>query len=369
MDDLKKTPLYDQHLSMGAKMVPFHGWLMPLHYGSQIQEHQQVRESSGMFDVSHMTLVDVTGEDRKIFLTKLLANDVRKLRVIGQAQYTLMLNEQGGILDDLIVYNLQDRYRLVVNCGTREKILDWLEQCLSEFPSVHLAERADLAMLAVQGPRACEAVGHVLGEQAQAVIQELLPFTSAAQANWQIARTGYTGEDGLEIILPTSDVVDLWQRLSETQIPPCGLGARDTLRLEAGLNLYGQDMDESVTPWEARLGWTVAMKDDRDFIGRSALEAQKGAGVERSLIGVVFEGKGVLRAGFDIVQSEQVVGQITSGSFSPTLGYSIALARVTNIAPAPVFAQIRGREVPILAVKPPFYRQGEAKKTPLFEAS
>lgn len=368
MDDLKKTPLYDVHVTQGAKMVPFHGWLMPLHYGSQLEEHQKVRETSGMFDVSHMTLVDVTGDSRKAFLTQLLANDVRKLRVIGQAQYTLMLDEQGGILDDLIVYHLPDRYRLVVNCGTREKILDWLTKQSAAFSGVALDERADLAMLAVQGPNACAAVGEVLGDQAREVIAELLPFTSAAQANWQIARTGYTGEDGLEIILPEADAVDLWQRLADAGISPCGLGARDTLRLEAGLNLYGQDMDETTTPWESRLGWTVAMQDDRDFIGRAALNAQKEAGVPRALIGLVLEGKGVLRAGFDIVQSGQVIGQITSGSFSPTLGYGIALARVSGVEAGPLFAQIRGRQVPVLAVKPPFYRQGAERKAPLFEA-
>lgn len=369
MDNLKKTPLFDLHVSQGAKMVPFYGWSMPLHYGSQLEEHQKVREAKGMFDVSHMTLIDVTGDERKAFLTQLLANDIRKLRVLGQAQYTLMLNEAGGILDDLIAYNLPDRYRLVVNCGTREKILAWLSQRCEAFPGVVLDERADLAMIAVQGPQACECVGNVLGEQAQAVIAELLPFTSAAQANWQIARTGYTGEDGLEIILPASETADLWQRLADAGIPPCGLGARDTLRLEAGLNLYGQDMDEQTTPWESRLGWTVAMKDDRDFVGRDALSAQKESGVERTLVGLLFEGKGVLRAGYEVVQADQVIGQITSGSFSPTLGCSVALARVSEVSDAPLFAKIRNRQVPVLAVKPPFYRQGEPKKTPLFEAS
>lgn len=369
MDNLKKTPLHDLHVAQGAKMVPFYGWSMPLHYGSQLEEHQKVRQAKGMFDVSHMTLVDVTGDDRKAFLTQLLANDIRKLRVLGQAQYTLMLNEDGGILDDLIAYNLPDRYRLVVNCGTREKILDWLAKRSEDFSGVALEERADLAMIAVQGPQACEAVGEVLGDQAKEMIAELLPFTSAAQANWQIARTGYTGEDGLEIILPETDAADLWQRLSDAGIAPCGLGARDTLRLEAGLNLYGQDMDEQTTPWESRLGWTVAMKDDRAFVGRDALTAQKESGVPHSLIGVVFEGKGVLRAGYEIVQGDQVIGQITSGSFSPTLGYSVALARVSEITDAPLFAKIRNRQVPVLAVKPPFYRQGEAKKMPLFEAS
>lgn len=369
MDDLKKTPLYDLHVKMGAKMVPFYGWAMPLHYGSQLKEHEQVRARMGMFDVSHMTLIDITGDDRKAFLMNLLANDVRKLRVIGQAQYTLMLNEQGGILDDLIVYHLADRYRLVVNCGTREKILSWLEKSCATYPGVKAQERSDLAMVAIQGPQARQTLGEVLGDEARRLIAELLPFTSAAQTNWQIARTGYTGEDGVEVILPVLEVADLWERLSEAGIQPCGLGARDTLRLEAGLNLYGQDMDETTTPWEARLGWTVAMKDDRSFTGRTALAAQRDQGVPQQFIGLIFEGKGVLRAGFEVVQEDRVIGKITSGSFSPTLGYSVALARVSGLKAEPLQVQIRGRQVPVLAVKPPFYRQGKAHRAPLFEAA
>ncbi|MEJ2670002.1 MAG: glycine cleavage system aminomethyltransferase GcvT [Gammaproteobacteria bacterium] len=357
-----KTPLYAKHLEHGAKMTAFSGWWMPVHYGSQLQEHHHVRQVCGMFDVSHMTIVDIQGGDRKAFLTRLLANDVRQLRVIGQAQYTLMLNESGGILDDLIVYYLPDRYRLVVNCSTRVKVLDWLRRHAETVTGLEIVERGDLAMLAVQGVQACRVVGRVLGDEAAALIGELLPFTSVARANWQMARTGYTGEDGLEIILPGAEIVALWDRLIEAGVAPCGLGARDTLRLEAGLRLYGQDMDESTTPWEAGLGWTVSLKDDRHFVGRAALEKQREAGTPQEMIGLWYEGKGILRGGYDVVQNEAVIGQITSGSYAPSLSCSVGLARVRKWGAEPVLVRIRNRCEPVLVVKPPFIKRGQPNK-------
>jgi len=352
-------------------MIPFYGWSMPLHYGSQIREHEQVRQSFGMFDVSHMTIIDVLGDERLAFLSYLLANDVGKLRVLGQAQYTLMLDERAGILDDLIVYYMSDRFRLIVNSSTRQKILDWLALQAKAYPQVKLQERDDLAMIAIQGPEAREFLSARLGKEARSIIMELLPFTSDAQENWQIARTGYTGEDGVEIILPAAEAVALWDDLIQAGMNPCGLGARDTLRLEAGLNLYGQDMDETVSPLASGLGWVLSMEDDRDFIGRTALESEKAQGSGKRLIGLLLQAKGILRAGYELSQSDgQVVGALTSGSFSPTLSQSIGLARMETqwLPNEPLFVSIRGQRLPVLAVRPPFYRSGKRLHRPFVQA-
>lgn len=359
---LQKTSLYQAHKDSGAKLVPFYGWWMPLHYGSQILEHEQVRKDAGLFDVSHMTILDILGVDRKQFLHKILANDINKLRIVGQAQYTTMLNEQGGIIDDLIVYFMEDRYRLVVNCGTREKVLSWLEK-QQNMDQITITERTDLTMLAVQGPNARSKVAQVLGDEAQTVINELLPFTSEAQAHWQIARTGYTGEDGLEIMLPATQAPTLWEKLINSGITPCGLGARDTLRLEAGLNLYGQDMDETTTPFESHLGWTVALETERYFIGQEALKKQKEAGHYPKLIGLIYEGKGVLRSGYAVINPENLsnMGVITSGSYSPTLKKSIALARINThnqtTTPDTFNVDLRGRLVQVQKTQLPFLKK------------
>lgn len=357
-----KTPLYDCHLQASAKIVDFAGWDMPLHYGSQLQEHHYVRQEAGMFDVSHMTVVDFSGADVAKFLRYLLANNIDRL-VPGKALYTCMLNEQGGVIDDLIVYKVSDtQYRLIVNSGTHDKDLAWFNQQAQGF-NITITERTDTAMIAIQGPQIRSKISAIFASQDQQSITDLKPFTFAETHNhWFVARTGYTGEDGFEIIVPTQDAAGLWQTLLNAGIKPCGLGARDTLRLEAGLNLYGADMDETVTPLESNLTWTVALEPkDRDFIGRKALETQLQHGVPRKLVGLVLEGQGVLRNHQKVIVEGIGEGEITSGSFSPTLSKGIALARVPAATGDECLVEMRGKQVLAQVIKPPFVRQG--KKT------
>jgi len=356
----KKTILNETHRALGAKMVDFGGWDMPLNYGSQIEEHHRVRRDAGMFDVSHMTVVDLHGARTREFLRHLLANSVDKLKASGKALYSCMLNESGGVIDDLIVYFLtEDFFRVVVNASTRDKDLAWIEKQAAAF-GVKVTERADLAMIAVQGPNAREKVLGLLSAETRAKAAKLGKFVVVEGDGLFIARTGYTGEDGFEIIVPESGAVALWNRLKDVGVAPAGLGARDTLRLEAGMNLYGQDMDEDISPWEAGLAWTVALDDGRDFIGRRVLERQKADGVKRVLVGLVMDEKGVLRHGQRVVTSAGD-GEILSGGFSPTIGKSIAFARVpAAAAQTDLKADIRGKLVPVRAVKYPFVRDGQA---------
>ncbi len=350
-----KTALFQKHLDAGAKIVDFSGWDMPIHYGSQIEEHHKVRRSAGMFDVSHMTVVDISGAEATAFLQKLLANDVAKLTLDGKALYSGMLNVNGGIIDDLIVYRTDPGYRLVVNCATREKDLNWINKHADGFP-VEVEERPEIALLAVQGPRAVDKVTSFLKGATAESVRNLKPFRSLAQDDWRFCRTGYTGEDGLEIMLPEADIASFWQQLLSEGVAPCGLGARDTLRLEAGMNLYGTDMDENITPQEANMGWTVALKDDRKFIGRQALEAKN---TSHRLTGLIFRGRGVLRGHQEVITPDGK-GEITSGSFSPTLGFSIALARIPAGDYKTVKVLLRSKEVEAEVVAPPFVRNGKA---------
>jgi aminomethyltransferase len=356
----QRTPLYDLHLVLGAKMVDFGGWDMPLHYGSQVEEHHQVRRDCGVFDVSHMTVVDVSGSQAKAYLQHLLANDVERLQSIGKALYSGMLNEQGGVLDDSIVYLTDFGYRVVVNASTRDKDLAWMRLQSVDF-EVELRERSEMAMLAIQGPQARNKTAELVSQSRAHLIQNLKHFEGQPDGDWFIARTGYTGEDGLEIMLPASEVVDFLNELVGAGISPIGLGARDTLRLEAGMNLYGQDMDESVTPLAANMAWTIAWEPaSRAFVGRSALQKQKAEGVSSKLVGLVLEERGVLRA-HQVVRVEGVgEGEITSGSFSPTLGKSIALARVPAATNERAEVEIRGKWYPVRVVKPTFVRNGKA---------
>jgi aminomethyltransferase len=360
----KTTPLYDQHLAAGAKMVDFSGWQMPLHYGSQVEEHHQVRRDAGVFDVSHMTVVDVSGPDARNYLRLLLANDVARLDAPGRALYSAMLNEQGGVIDDLIVYLMTapgaagEWYRLVVNCGTRDNDLSWMADRAVKF-DVSLSEQPDLAMLAIQGPNARALVAGVLSDSRARLIDELRPFQGQESEGWFIARTGYTGEDGLEIMLPDDEVVPFWQALLAAGVRPCGLGARDTLRLEAGMNLYGAEMNEAVSPLEANMGWTLAFEpDSRQFVGREALEKQRAQGVQSKLVGLVLEQRGVLRAHQRVLVEGIGEGEITSGSYSPTLECSIALARVPLATGDSASVEVRGKQLPVKVVKPPFVRNG-----------
>ncbi|SKA90102.1 aminomethyltransferase [Thiothrix eikelboomii] len=357
---MQRTPFYSQHLEAGAKMVDFAGWEMPIHYGSQLQEHKQVRSDAGMFDVSHMVVLDLQGSEAKPYLLKLLANNVDKLKEPGKALYSCMLTAEGGVIDDLIVYYLSaTSYRLVVNAATRAKDLAWMQAQLQGFDA-SLTERSDLAMLAVQGPNARAKVFSLMPTDEIAIAEPLQPFYGAQIGTWFIARTGYTGEDGFEMMFPAEQAAKVWAALIQAGIAPTGLGARDTLRLEAGMNLYGTDMDETTSPLTSGLAWTIAWQPaERDFIGRQALEAEKAAGVQQKWVGLVLEGKGVLRNHMRVI-CEAGEGEITSGSFSPTLGLAIALARVPAACGDHCLVDIRGKLQPAKVVKPVFVRHGQS---------
>lgn len=357
---LKTTPLINQHQLAGAKLVDFSGWQMPLHYGSQLEEHHWVRQDAGMFDVSHMAIVEVTGKDSVDFLRYLLANDVAKLNESGSALYTCMLNEFAGIIDDLIVYKLSDNiYRLVLNAGTRDKDWKWLAEQNKSF-DVYLNRRDDLGMLAIQGPNVLTKILPLYNVLEQNQLKQLKPFQGIMLGEVFYSRTGYTGEDGFEIQIPSNLLSSFWEKFLSVGIKPCGLGARDTLRLEAGLNLYGVDMDESTTPLESNLAWTVAFQPaSRNFIGRKILEQQKQKN-HKQLVGLILESAGVLRNHQKIFIPNNGEGEITSGTFSPTLGHSIALARLpmdltVNICEV----EIRQKKVMAQIVKPPFVRKGK----------
>lgn len=354
----RQTALYQQHIDNGATMVPFGGWDMPLHYGSQIEEHHAVRNAQGIFDVSHMTVLDMAGEEAKALLQALMANDVAKLSKEGKALYTCMLNEQGGVIDDLIVYwRGGDAYRLVLNAATRDKDLQWI-YAHAESYQVCFKERDDLAMLAIQGPGAIEKTQTLIPNELAEALEALKPFNAIENEAFFVARTGYTGEDGVEIMMPTERAESFWQAAVDADIKPCGLGARDTLRLEAGLNLYGSDMTEDTSPLESNLAWTVAWQpEERDFIGREALSAQKSSGLNQKLVGLVLESRGVLRSGQKVLVEGIGEGEVTSGTFSPTLKQGIALARVPAAAEAAAMVEVRGKSLPVTLVKPPFVQK------------
>lgn len=360
MSPLKQTPLHATHIQSGAKMVDFGGWDMPVAYGSQLEEHHAVRQDAGMFDVSHMLNVDVAGTDAEAFLKRLLANDVSKLTIPGKALYSCMLNPQGGVIDDLIVYFFSsDQWRVVVNAGTADKDIAWMQQqAQAEKFDVSITPRRDLAMVAVQGPNARNKLWNTRPAWEQDT-HALAPFTGAfVDDDILVARTGYTGEDGFEVVLPADQVEAFWRDLQQNGVRPCGLGARDTLRLEAGMNLYGQDMDEQVNPLVSALAWTVSLKDpERQFIGRAALES---AAVDHTLVGLKLLERGVMRSHMK-VRTQQGEGELTSGSMSPTIGTSIGMARVPLGVQAgdQVQVEIRGKWLPAEIVKMPFVRNGK----------
>ncbi len=355
---LKQTPLNARHREAHAKLVDFSGWEMPIHYGSQIEEHHVVRREAGMFDVSHMLPVDLKGEGARAFLRRLVANDVDKLQHTGRALYTCMLHEGGGVVDDLIVYFMTESwFRLVVNAGCVDKDLAWMEEQRRRYaPELEIKPRRDLAMIAVQGPKAAERLWQAL-PGSRSLTERMKPFYAVLVGEMFVARTGYTGEDGFEIMLPAKAAPFFWQALLEAGVKPCGLGARDTLRLEAGMNLYGQDMDEATTPLESGLAWTVDLTGERDFIGKDALLRLPR---ERQLVGLVLLDRGVLRA-HQKVFTPAGEGEITSGSFSPTLDASIAFARVpVGVAVGDeVEVEIRDKRLRARVVKYPFVRNGK----------
>jgi len=362
---LKRTPLAEEHVALGARMVDFGGWDMPLAYGSQIEEHHAVRQDAGMFDVSHMLNADVAGPDARAFLQRLVANDVAKLTVPGKALYSCMLNPQGGVIDDLIIYFFAaDQWRVVVNAGTADKDMAWMRRVASAGKfDVTITPRRDLAMVAVQGPNARAKVWAARPAW-QAAAEGLTPFVAAQVADdTLVARTGYTGEDGFEIVLPAAQAVALWRDLAAQGVRPCGLGARDTLRLEAGMNLYGQDMDELTQPDQAGLSWTVSLKDAaRRFIGRDALEQ---CSTPAAFLGLKLLERGVMRAHM-AVRTQSGMGELTSGTMSPTLGVSIGFARLpADVKPGDAAeVEIRGKWVPAVVCKLPFVRNGKAVEHP-----
>ena len=357
-----RTPLYQQHVDAGARIVDFGGWDMPLHYGSQKEEHHAVRQNAGVFDVSHMTIVDLYGDRVRQFLQHLVANDVAKLKDYGKALYTCMLNADGGVIDDLIIYFIADtEYRLVVNAATRDKDIAWIS-ARAESYSVNVVERPELAMIAVQGPNARQLAADCIDAESRGAALALKPFNGMQAGDMFIARTGYTGEDGFEMVMSADAAVAAWECLLAAGVVPCGLGARDTLRLEAAMNLYGSDMDESISPLEAGLEWTVAWAPaERDFIGRTAIEGGRHAPDRRRFVGLLLEDKGVLRNHQKVVVAGVGDGEITSGGFSPTIVRSIALARLPAGDYDRAQVDVRGKLLSVRIVKTPFVRNGEIR--------
>ena len=377
MTTLQRTPLYQSHVDNNGKIVDFSGWELPIHYGSQIDEHEAVRTDAGMFDVSHMVITDVEGAQAKAWLQKLLANDVAKLKTVGKALYSGMLNAEGGIIDDLIVYLMNEeetQYRIISNAATRDKDLANFNKVAEGF-EVTLTERPELAILAIQGPNAMAKLKQAKPSWSD-ILDSLKPFVGAdladtEAANWFVARTGYTGEDGVEVILPGENATEFYQLMLDHGVKPAGLGARDTLRMEAGMNLYGHDMDETTSPYECNMGWTLALKDDRDFVGREALVAKrkeaKENGTAMKQVGLLLETRGVLREGMTVTINQgtdkETTGTITSGTFSPSLKQSIAIARIPESVTEEDTVQVdlrgKGKFVDVRVLKLPFVRNGE----------
>jgi aminomethyltransferase len=355
---MNKTPLNEMHRESGGRLVEFAGWELPLHFGSQLEEHHAVRRNAGIFDVSHMTILDLEGENGNAFLRTVLANDIDALERSGQAQYGCLLNEQAGIVDDLMVFRRgHHRFRLITNAATRDKVMAWLQKHIASF-SATMTLRSDLAMLAVQGPRAKNLTDGCFPTELREKLPFLKPFELTELDEWFIATTGYTGEEGYEIVLPLAEAPGLWRKLVAAGVKPCGLGARDTLRLEAGLRLYGLDMDETVSPLESGLGWTVAWQpEERIFIGREALEAQRQRGDLRRFVGLVLEDPGVLRSGQRVIVPNLGEGRVTSGGYSPTLDCSIAFARIPPGQDEYCQVEIRGQMKKARIISPRFIKR------------
>lgn len=354
------TPFYSNHLESNGKIVDFGGWALPVNYGSQIKEHEAVRNNAGMFDVSHMVITDVHGVDAKDFLRYLISNDVQKLEKhgIGKALYAALLNQEAGVIDDLIVYLMPFGYRIVSNAATESKDLSWIKQVATGF-KVELFPRRELAMLAVQGPDAIKKVSEAHPAVAEK-LAKLKPFMGFEHDGLFYARTGYTGEDGLEIMFPKENSSTLWLTLLDHGVIPCGLGARDTLRLEAGMNLYGHEMDESVTPISCAMDWVVDLSDEnRDFIGKKAYQLIKMSPDNTVQVGLVMLGKGILRDGQILQKDGHDVGIITSGTFSPSLKVSIAIAHIKPNLAGELHVIIREKSEPVKIVKLPFVRNGK----------
>ena len=352
-----KTPLFEVHEELGAKMIPFGGWIMPVQYSQILEEHEAVRTAAGLFDLSHMGEFHLRGPHAVSDVERLVTNHVAKLQA-GQALYTPMCREDGTIVDDLLVYRMgDDELLLVVNASTIDKDAAWVTGHLS--PDTHFENQSSsTAMVAIQGPKAADALATVFP-----AAKDLKPFhfTKARFAGVDVivARTGYTGEDGFEVLVPNAQAPALWKKLSLPGVKPIGLGARDTLRLEARLMLYGNDIDDTTTPMEAGIGWTVKL-DKGDFLGRSVLVDQKDKGTARKLVGFKMTGRGIARHGHEVVDGGKVVGVVTSGTMSPTLKENIGLAYVPAALSANgtvINIKIRDKDVAAVVVPTPFYKR------------
>ncbi|HYM51322.1 MAG TPA: glycine cleavage system aminomethyltransferase GcvT [Candidatus Limnocylindrales bacterium] len=357
---VERTPLFDEHLRLRAQMTNFGGWAMPLQYSSIRDEHRAVREAAGLFDLSHMGEIQVRGRGALALVQRLVSRDIAPLKP-GQIQYALFCNEAGGIIDDLLVYAESDGYLLVVNASNQERDYAWAEQHAGPDAEVRNVSR-ETALIGVQGPRAVEIVQRSADQDLAPVRYYRFIDGNFAGAACRFSRTGYTGEDGFEIFCRGEDAPRLWRLLLEQGAPfglkPAGLGARDTLRLEAGMRLYGNDMDEQTNPLEAGLEWTVSL--GKDFIGKPALERAQQAGLTRSLVGLRMRDRSIPRHGYPVMQGGKPVGTVTSGNVSFTLGYNIAMAYVPVAARAPgttLEVQVRGALAPADVVPLPFYRR------------
>ena len=352
---MNKTPLNNAHIELGAKMVNFSHWEMPISYTSLIEEHHAVRNTAGVFDVSHMSIFDFNGGDQVAFFEKIFANDIKKISNKDKAIYGALLNEEGGILDDLIIYHANEKFRLVSNCSTREQNRQWYEKHAVEF-GVEVVERSDMGILAIQGPDALSKILSIDGINPQ--VNNLQSFGCMFDGDKLYERTGYTGEAGLEIIVPSVDINQFWDQALRLGCASVGLGARDTLRLEAGLNLYGNDMTIENHPYESNLGWTIDMTDEnRQFIGKQALLSIDQSKSQK-IVGIILRDKGVLRSGYEVIHDEGK-GVILSGSYSPTLQSSIGLARVDQGYKKDGKVMIRNKMLNIDFVSPRFIERGK----------
>ncbi|HSU15334.1 glycine cleavage system aminomethyltransferase GcvT [Longimicrobium sp.] len=365
---LQRTPLHAEHLRLNAKMVPFAGYEMPVQYPSGITaEHNAVRSAAGLFDVSHMGEFEVRGRRALDFVQHITTNDASRLAV-GQAQYSTMVNEQGMVIDDLLVYRFPGHYMLVVNGANRHKDWDWARRWAAEI-GAELEDRTDdIALLALQGPKAPEILARLTETDLDAIRYYHFEEGLVDRVPAIISRTGYTGEDGFELYVPAAQAAALWRKLLETGaadgLIATGLGSRDSLRLEMGMALYGNDLDDGHTPLEGGLGWVTKL-DKGDFVGREALARQKEAGVKRRLVGFRLKERGFPRPHYTVTFNGQTVGEVTSGTLSPTLGEGIGMAYVPPEAAKPgteIGIVIRDRAVPAEVVKPPFHTKGTVKR-------
>ena len=368
MTDLKKTPLDAQHRALEGKMVPFAGYAMPVQYPSGITaEHRAVREAAGLFDVSHMGEFEVTGPQAVDLIQRLTVNDAASIEV-GQAQYSALCREDGGILDDLIVYRRAHSYLLVVNASNRDKDLAWVLDHAAGYDAAVVDRSDEFGLLALQGPRASAILSRLTDLDLDGIGYYRFAEGRVAGVEAIVSRTGYTGEDGFELYVPAAGAAGLWDALMEAGegdgLIPAGLGARDSLRLEVGYALYGNDLDEEHTPLESALAWITKLDGD-DFLGKAALLRQKEAGVPTRLTGLRLEARGFPRPGYPVVLNDEEVGKVTSGVLSPSLGEGIALVRVrADLAKAgtELAVRIRDRDIPGVTQRPPFYKEGSVRR-------